>query len=170
MASTLNPSPTYVVVDANVLVAIAAREPLTGDIASDEMSRYTDEGCSFMAPALIVSETLYALCRKVESNVLSPIDYERAHIVLTTLLDVIQIPSDFNPVVVATRAHQLRLGYGCKRVTDSIYIALAEETGRSAETVLLTFDRDLEKQAARNAPTVRVHLLETSAPTTSETS
>jgi len=41
-----------------------------------------------------------------------------------------------------------------------VYLALAEELMASyADVRLLTFDADLPKQAARNAPTVTIHLL-----------
>jgi hypothetical protein len=37
--------------------------------------------------------------------------------------------------------------------------ALAEELSETRSTVLLTFDQDMPNQAARNAPTVSVHVL-----------
>lgn len=57
------------------------------------------------------------------------------------------------------RADQIRGSYGCSRSADAPYIALAEELSRTYTTRLLTFDQGLPKQAAQNAPLVKVHLL-----------
>jgi len=57
------------------------------------------------------------------------------------------------------RAEEIRGGYSCRRSADGLYIALAEELSQSVPTELLTFDEDLPKQAAKNAPAVKVNLL-----------
>ena len=57
------------------------------------------------------------------------------------------------------RAEQIRSGYGCSHSADGLYIALAEQLGRSQPTTLLTLDAGLSKQAARNAATVIVDLI-----------
>jgi len=58
-----------------------------------------------------------------------------------------------------TRAEEMRKGYGCGRSADSIYLAMAWELAQSDTTELLTFDRDLQKQAAKNAPSIKINLL-----------
>ena len=57
------------------------------------------------------------------------------------------------------RANEIRASYSCRRTADGIYSALAEELTQTGPTELLTFDGDLPRQAARNAPTVKVRLL-----------
>ena len=57
------------------------------------------------------------------------------------------------------RAEAIRTTYTCRRSADGIYIALAEELTATRPTVLLTFDKDMPNQIAKNAPTVSVQLL-----------
>jgi hypothetical protein len=53
----------------------------------------------------------------------------------------------------------MRKSYGCSRSADSIYLALTEELAQSATVELLTFDQDLQKQATKNAPGIKINLL-----------
>lgn len=101
-----------VVMDANVFIALSAREKAKLAVAEAALSAYAAKGWLFYAPGVIIAEALYVLC-----------------------------------------------GYSCRRSADGIYIALAEELAQTRTTELLTFDTDLPKQAARNAPTVKVNLL-----------
>jgi predicted nucleic acid-binding protein len=71
----------------------------------------------------------------------------------------VTFPPPSGDAALIARAEQIRNGYGCSHSADGIYIALAEELSQSGATELLTFDTDLPKQAARNAPTVKVNLL-----------
>lgn len=57
------------------------------------------------------------------------------------------------------RAERIGADYGCSRSADGIYIALAEELSQTRPTAHLTFDKELPAQAAQNAPTVIVQLL-----------
>ena len=57
------------------------------------------------------------------------------------------------------RAAAVRGTYTCRRSAGGIYVALAEALATSHRTVLLTFDENMAKQAARVSPTITVHLL-----------
>lgn len=59
-----------------------------------------------------------------------------------------------------SRAKEIQDGYGCSRSTDSLHIALAEELVNSGLAEILTFDAGLINQAAKNAPSVKVNLLQ----------
>jgi predicted nucleic acid-binding protein len=152
------PNGGALVIDANVTIAISAKESSKEAKANAELSRYASLGYSWYAPGVIVSETLSILCGKVQSGQL-------------TLAEHIQAVQDFDAFMTAvlplpngdasliTRAEQTGTGYGCSRSADGLYIALAEELARTQTTYLFTFDADLQKQAARNASAVNVHLL-----------
>ena len=154
-------SPGYVVVDASALTALCAREPGRYPIIRLELERHAEAGDAFFAPHTIVSEVLYALCRKLANGELGPTEYEQAILGLHNQMRLILPPPGGEPSLV-TRAVEIRAGYGCSRSADSLYIALAEELTRRGSTVLLTFDRELPNQAARNAPSVTVNVLTSS--------
>ena len=69
------------------------------------------------------------------------------------------LPPPDGDAALITKAEEIRQGYGCGRSADSIYLALAWELAQSETTELLTFDQDLQKQAAKKAPSVKVNLL-----------
>ncbi len=103
---------------------------------------------------------LYALCQKCQAGLITPVEYDDAINEFEILLSSI-LPPPNGEVSLVQRAHAIANGYGCSRSADSAYIALAEQLSQARSTVLITFDKDLPKQAARNAPTVTVHLLTT---------
>src|SRR5437762_477621 len=70
--------PHAVVVDANIAIAIAANETNGAQKASSELAAYSAAGCEFFAPGVLVSETLYVLCKKAEAGILSPADHTLA--------------------------------------------------------------------------------------------
>jgi predicted nucleic acid-binding protein len=106
----------------------------------------------------LLSETLYVLCGKIQSGALTPATHALALNLLQNYLpDISPTPNgDFS---LAARAEAIRQGYGCSRSADGLYIALAEALTQQGPTELLTFDRGMVKQAAQNAPTVKVNLL-----------
>jgi predicted nucleic acid-binding protein len=57
------------------------------------------------------------------------------------------------------RAEAIRGSYTCRRSADGVYIALAEALSATRPTVLLTLDEGIKRQAAANAPAVRVHIV-----------
>jgi predicted nucleic acid-binding protein len=159
MISPGNPL-SALVLDASVAVAVAAREADKEPKASAEIVSYSGGGYEFFAPGVLVAETLYVLCKKLENGVLTAADHSQAvqdfHIFMSGVL-----PSPFGDGALALRAEAVRGGYTCRRSADGIYIALAEALATTRPTVLLTFDEDMSRQAAKNAPTVTVHLLTT---------
>ena len=68
----------------------------------------------------------------------------------------IQTPPDAQFI---KRAKEIQNSYGCSRSADSIYIALAEDLAKTRTVELLTFDKGMLNQAAKNAPTVTIKVL-----------
>ncbi len=158
MASSPVSNPGAVVIDANIVIAVSSKEAGRDAAATAELTKYASLGYEWFAPGTIVSETLYILCGKLNSGVLSPADYATAVQTFARMMNSILPPPDGDAALVL-RAEQIGSGYGCSRSADAIYIALAEQLAFTRPTVLLTFDKGLPRQAARHAPTVKVHLL-----------
>jgi len=158
MATNTIGSPGAVVIDANVVIAISAKESGRDAMATLELANYAALGYEWFAPGTIISETLYILCGKLNSGVLSPADYAMAVQTFARMMNSI-LPPPGGDAALVLRAEQIGSGYGCSRSADAIYIALAEQLALSRPTVLLTFDKGLPKQASRHAPTVKVHFL-----------
>lgn len=74
------------VVDATVAVAISAKEAGREQRAVTELSRYSANGRQFYAPGVLSSETLYVLCGKGQSGVLTVAEYVQAVIDLENLM------------------------------------------------------------------------------------
>ena len=146
-----------IVIDASVAVAIVSKEA-NASVVLQEIAVRTNEGAAFYAPAVIVSEVLYVLCRKVESGLLAAVDHPKAVQDFEAFIKAINPPpsGDFS---LTLRSDAIRAGYSCRRVSDSLYIALAEELSRTCPTVLLTLDHELSKQAARRAAGFTVQTL-----------
>ena len=156
----LNPfaNPGAVAINTNVVIAISSREAGRDAKATAELTYYASLSYEWYAPGTIISETLYILCGKLSSNILSPSDYALAIQTFERTMGSILPPPNGDKALIA-RAEQIGSGYGCSRSADGIYIALAEELALTRPTVLLTFDQCVPKQAAKNAPTVTVKLL-----------
>ena len=146
------------VIDASIAIAISAREASREPKANAELLRLSTAGHAFYAPGVIVAETLYILCGKLQGGLLTPAEHAQAVLDFGILMAAIQPPPTGEASLVA-RAEAIRSGYGCSRSADGIYIALAEELAARLPTVILTFDQNMDKQAARNAPTVTVQPL-----------
>ncbi len=147
-----------VVIDANVLIAICAKEKDKHTEAEAALKDYAASGWVFYAPNVIVAEVLYVLCNKLQNGVLSATAYEDAIQDFQDQMTVIFL-SPQGETSLITRAKEIQNSYGCSRQSDSIYIALAEELLNLGATELLTFDRDIINQVAKNAPSVKVNLL-----------
>jgi predicted nucleic acid-binding protein len=151
-------NPGAVVLDANVVIALVSNEPGRDAVVTAEITHYASQGYQLFAPGVIVAETLYILCGKLNSGSLSPTDYATAVAAFRRTM-VTVLPPPNGDAALILRAEQIGSGYGCSRSADGISIALAEELAQLQSTVLLTFDKELPKQAARQAPTVTVQLL-----------
>lgn len=147
-----------IVTDASFAIAICAKETGTEQIALAELRRYTALAYEFFAPGVLVSETLYVLCGKAADGTLKPTDHAQAVLDLETFLASISSPPHGDATLVE-RAEAIRGGYSCRRSADGFYIALAEQLTQTRPTTLLTFDKELPKQAARHAPSVTVKVL-----------
>jgi hypothetical protein len=66
------------VVDANVAIAVTARETGRDALAVAELSLYGSQGYEWYAPGAIVAETLYILCQKYQAMLLTTAEYENA--------------------------------------------------------------------------------------------
>ncbi len=150
--------PPAVVLDASIAVAVTAKEA-TEPKVSAEINRYLAGGYEFFAPGVIVAETLYVLCGKLENEkTLSPADHSKAVLGFHKLMGLLLPPPD-GEISLVLRAEAIRGSYTCRRSADGLYIALAEWLTQTRPTVLLTLDVDMPKQAAKNAPTVKVQLI-----------
>lgn len=158
MASTPASSPGSVVIDANVLIAICAREKDKFDKAQDALNDYARSGWLFYAPGVVIGEVLYVLCGKLQNGTFTTIEHKKAIKSFEAQIRAILPPPNGDAALV-NKAEELRSGYGCSRSADSIYLALAWELAQSVATELLTFDKDLEKQAVKNAPSLKINLL-----------
>lgn len=131
-------------------------------IAQDTIQFYTDRQCLFFAPGVIVSESLYVLCKQVESGEITAENHTEAVKDLADFLIPV-LSSTQGDKSLIKRANEIRGTYSCRRSADGLYIALAEQLSAIYETIILTFDENMPKQAARHAPTVKVQLLPTSS-------
>ena len=152
------PSPGALVLDANVVIALVSGEVGRDALVTAEITRYGSLGYQLFAPGVLIAETLYVLCGKLNSGSLGPTDHAAAVAVFQRTMTTV-LPPPSGDATLIQRAEQISSGYGCSRSADGIYIALAEELERTRPTVLLTFDKEIPKQAAKQASTVTVQLL-----------
>lgn len=146
-----------VVIDANILVAICSKEQDTHPVASSVFNSYAQTGYEFFAPNAIISEVLFALCVKLRSGVLIQANYDIAIDTFADLMQMISMPSDESALI--KRAVGIRGSYDCKRTSDSLYIAFAEDLAKTRAVELVTFDNGMKNQIANFAPTVALNLL-----------
>jgi predicted nucleic acid-binding protein len=165
MATTPASNPPSLIIDANVLIALCAKELDKYAVADAELTRRAQAGYVFYAPGVIVAECLYVLCKQLEVGSLSTADHAAAVADLCTYMGMILPPPGGDRTLVA-RAEQIRAGYGCSRSADGLYLALAEELTTSGSVELVTFDTHLPNQARVNAPSVSILLLVPSTPPT----
>ncbi len=158
-SSNVTNTPTgAVVLDANVLIAICAREQDKLATAEAALAAYTTKGWLFYAPGVILGEVLYILCGKLQNGRLDATAHQEAIENLQDQMNAILPPPRGEAALIA-RAEEIRSGYGCSRSADGLYIALAEELAQTGVAELLTFDTGIVNQVARNAQTVTVNLL-----------
>jgi len=165
MATMPVSQPPSLTIDANVLIALCAKEVDRYDMADAELTRCAQAGYRFYAPGVVIAECLYVLCKKLEDNSLSPTDHAAAVADLCTYMGMILPPPQGDRALIA-RAEQIRSGYGCSRSADGLYLALTEELAGEGPAELLTFDSELQNQVRKNAPSVVIRLL---VPATTQT-
>lgn len=157
MATNLMNNAEAVVIDASILVSMASNEAGTHLLAEAAFNHYSQNGWEFVAPNVVVSEVLFAMCQKLASGVLTQTEYEQA--IDKFLLLMQNISTETSDKSLVKRAVEIRETYVCRRSSDSLYIALAEDLAKTRTVELLTFDRGMTNQAAKNAPTVTVKVL-----------
>ena len=141
------------------MIALCAQEPQRYTAVSVEINSYAQAGSLFYAPNIIVGETLYALRRKLTDGTLTAAEHAQAVKSFEARMTAVLPPPGGDDSLIL-RADQICMGYGASRSADALCLALAEaQTALYPNTRLLTFDRDLPKQAARNAPGIAIHLL-----------
>jgi len=147
-----------IVIDANVSIAICAKEQNKRATAENALADYSAKGWAFYAPSVIVSELMYVLCQKLQDSSLTFAIYEKA---IENFYDqaISLLPPPGGEASLIKHAKEIRQGYGCSRSSDSLYISLAEELAISGNAELLTFDKGFVNQVAKSAPTVKVNLL-----------
>lgn len=146
-----------VVIDASILVSIASKEAATYLTAEMTFDARAKNGWEFFAPNVVVGEVMFALCHKLAAGILTEAEHEKAIESFLNLMKNIRAPDDETDLV--KRAVEIRESYGCSRSSDGFYIALAEDLAKSRTVELLTFDKGMINQAARNAPTITVKVL-----------
>ncbi len=156
MTPTTNPP--AIVIDSNVLIGICAKEKDKHQTAETAVEDYLTKGYEFFAPNVIVSEVIFVLCQKLSNGLLIQTEYDKAIESFKNYLSFIIFTPNGKADLVDRAIETIR-GYGCSRSSDGLYIALAEEVSKNYDTKLLTFDKGIINQVAKNAPTVKVHLL-----------
>lgn len=150
--------PPAVVVDASICVAVCAKEP-TSPVVNAEINRLLNNGSEFYAPGVLVAETLYVLCGKAKDGSLSTTDHVQAVEEFAIMMSAYILPPPHGDASLVRRAEAIRAHYPCNRSADGLYIALAEALSLVRQTILLTLDKDMPKQASKSAPSVQVQLL-----------
>jgi len=151
-------NPLAVIPDANVLIALCARESDKLKTAQNSFDDYINKGYEFFAPSVLVAEVIFVLCQKFADGSLSQSEYEQSIKAFKYSLNFISL-SPNGEASLLDRAVEIREGYGCSRSSDGLYIALAEELAATYDTEIVTFDKGFINQTAKNAPTVKVNLL-----------
>ena len=147
-----------VVPDANILIAICSKEQTTYQTALKAFNNYAQQGAEFFAPNVIVAEVLFVLCQKFDKGILTKVEHEKSVEFFEDYLTIIAPPPNGEAVLIK-RAEEIRVGYGCSRTSDGLYIALAEDLSKTRPAEFLTFDAGVVNQVAKNAPTVIINLL-----------
>lgn len=146
------------VIDANVLIALCARELDKYAVALAAVEKRVEGEALFYAPGVIASEALFVFCRKLSEGTLSP----AAHAKVVQSFGIrmkMALPPPSGEAALVLRAEQIRGSYGCSRSADGLYLALLEELAQSGAAELLTFDVALKTQASLILPDLTVILL-----------
>ena len=152
--------PPSVVIDANVAIAICAKEPDKFVNAVAKIDEYAKAGCHFFAPGVIVAECLFVFCRKLSDGVISQAEHANAVDAFLQLMSQVNAPPTGESSLIK-RAEEIRGGLGCSRSADGIYLALAEKLTIESATEVVTFDKGMKAQAAASSISVPVIVIAT---------
>ncbi|MCW3053085.1 MAG: hypothetical protein JWN14_2255 [Chthonomonadales bacterium] len=101
MVSSLPSNPGALVIDANVAIALAAKETDKEAKALAELVRYAQLGYVWYAPGVIIAEALYILCGKRQRGELSAADYATAILGFQTTMTTISPPPNGDRALIA---------------------------------------------------------------------
>ena len=62
-------NPDAVVIDANVLISLCSKKPLTFAQANAAFNDYGQKGWAYHAPNVIVAEVMFILCQKPQNTI-----------------------------------------------------------------------------------------------------
>jgi predicted nucleic acid-binding protein len=158
MATGPTSSPSSITIDASVAIAFCAREPGNHVKAKAYLDYHSKNGSQFFAPGVLIAEALYVFCKQLADGRLTATEHAQAVQSLEVFMAAVLPPPKGDKSLIV-RAEELRAGYACPRSADGIYLALAEELTKTGPAEIVTFDDDMEKQAKKNAPTVKVTVL-----------
>ena len=147
------------VLDANIVLSLVAHEETQPRVSMALRSYFTQRYRMF-APGVLVSETLYVLCGKLNTGEMKSQEHTQSIAHLATFMELVN-PSPEGDGSLVLRAEAIRGNYTCRRSADGIYIALAEMLAQTHQTVLLTFDEDMARQANKHTPRFAVDCLQT---------
>lgn len=150
MATPTKTSPPSVVIDANVVIALCAKEPDKQLNAEKKINEYASGGSHFFAPGVIVAECLYIFCKKLTDGVITAIEHGLAIQAFIAMMAMIDPPPSGDKSLIQ-RAEEIRKTYGCSHSADGIYLALAEELSKTGTTEVVTFDKGMKNQAAASS-------------------
>jgi predicted nucleic acid-binding protein len=94
----------------------------------------------------------------LQAGDLTPIEHDEAVRYFAMFMRLVAPPPDGESGLIL-RAEAIRRGYSCRRSADGIYVALAELLAAGRPTVLLTFDKEMARQANRVSPAVEAHVV-----------
>jgi predicted nucleic acid-binding protein len=143
-------SPVSVVIDANVVIALCAKEADKLANAEAKLKEYSVNGCRFYAPGVLIAECLFVFCRKLKDGVFSYADHSAAVLAFIKMMALINPPPN-GDINLIKRAEEIRSSLGCSRSADGIYLALAEELSKVSSTEVVTFDNGMQSQATASS-------------------
>jgi hypothetical protein len=92
MAAAPSSSPPSVTLDASFLIGYCAKEPTKFARAQTELTRYSNDGWAFFAPGVILAESLFVLCKKLQDGSLTPVEHTQAVQSLEMILKAVKPP------------------------------------------------------------------------------
>jgi predicted nucleic acid-binding protein len=150
MASAQNPPAKHVVLDACFVVAFCANQHGRRARAMAELAAYAAAGCTFYAPGVLISETLYSFCEMERDGTITAAERAQAVQAFLTLMTTVR-PSPNGDLALVPRTIDIHGSYGCSRTADSIYLALTESLAQQEPSEIVTFDGHIENQAIANS-------------------